>query len=368
MAYSKRQRGITLVELMIAVTLSIVITAGVIQIFISNKRTYQVQEAVSRLQENGRFATEFLADDIRMVGFMGCAGQSGGGVSITNNVDLSKRTHGSDIGYDGDVEAVLSGFTGSDSLEAIFYDGTLTTDLSNMGFTNDGTTGSLVANTVILKIIRGGSCPGADVVAQGTAAGTANVQIADNSMCQIHQNEIVMVSNCKTADIFGVSSSPLTTANTHATLAHGSNWNSVPIFGGDYSSGSSIYRVLAYFYYVGVGESGQPSLFRRRLGTLATNNGSFVKDELVEGVDTITYLFGVDTSSPSDGIPDIYVNAQTMALTYPTKWDDVVAVRYTIKARTLDDNVASQLNATYNDHRIRRDFVTTVTIRNRAAG
>jgi len=365
MLHRKQQRGITLVELMIAITLSIVITAGVIQIFISNKRTYQVQEAVSRLQENGRFASEFIADDIRMVGFMGCAGQSGG-VTVENNVDLTKRTHGADIGYDADVDAVLTGFTGNDSLQAYYYNGTMTTDLTNMGFTNDGSVGSLVANSVVLKIIRGGSCPGADIVEFGMTGATANVKIVDNSICQIQQNDIVMVSNCTNADIFGVSNTPGTGANS--TLAHGSNWNDGPIFNASYGDDSALYRVLAYFYYIGVGESGQPALFRRRLGSLATNNGSFVKDELVEGIDTISYLFGVDTSSPSDGIPDIYVSAQTMETTYPTKWDNVVAVRYTITARTLDDNITTDPNQTYNDKRIRRDFVTTVTIRNRAAG
>ena len=367
MAISKHQSGITLVELMIAVTLSIVITAGVIQIFISNKRTYEVQEAVSRLQENGRFASEFIADDIRMVGFMGCNGKSGG-VTVTNNVDLSKRNHGADIGYDADVDTVLTGYAGADSLQAYYYDGTLTADLTNMGFSNDGSTGSLVANTVILKIIRGGSCPGADVTEFGMTGATANVKIADNSVCQVKQNDIVMVSNCTTADIFGVSSSPVTSPGSAATLAHGSNWNFAPIFAESYTNDASLYKVLAYFYYIGVGESGQPALFRRRLGTLATNNGSFVKDELVEGIDTITYLFGVDTDSPEDGIPDIYVNAQTMATTYSTKWDQVVAVRYTIVARTLNDNLASGVDADYNDKRIRREFTNTITIRNRAAG
>jgi len=366
MLHRNRQHGITIIELMIAVTLSIIITAGVIQIFISNKRTYQVQEAVSRLQENGRFASEFIADDVRMAGFMGCAGRNN--ISVTNNVDLTMRTHGADVGYSANVDNVLSGFTGHGALQAYYYNGTMNTTLSGMGFVNDGSVGSLVANSVILKIIRGGSCPGADVVAFGTAAGTANVQIADNSMCQIKQNEIVMVSNCSTADIFGVSSEPNTTPGTVSTLAHGSNWNGAPIFGSTYSNDASLYKVLVYFYYIGVGESGQPALFRRRLGTTAINNGTLVNDELVEGIESISLLFGVDTSTPSDGIPDIYVSTQTMESSYSSKWDNVVAVRYTITARTLDDNITADANQTYNDKRIRRDFVTTVAIRNRAAG
>jgi len=64
-----KQQGMTLVEIMIALLLGAFLLAGVMQIFLSTKRTYQMQENMSRLQENGRFAMEFLNRDIRMAGF-----------------------------------------------------------------------------------------------------------------------------------------------------------------------------------------------------------------------------------------------------------------------------------------------------------
>ncbi|MFQ5469239.1 MAG: PilW family protein [Gammaproteobacteria bacterium] len=67
------QRGITLVELMVALVVSLILLAGVIQIFSSNQATYRLQEALSRLQENGRFAIEHLQKDIRIAGFPGNA-------------------------------------------------------------------------------------------------------------------------------------------------------------------------------------------------------------------------------------------------------------------------------------------------------
>lgn len=63
------QRGFTLVELMIATLLGVLVTGGVIQIFISAKQAYRLQENLSRLQENGRMAMDRMAFDIRMAGY-----------------------------------------------------------------------------------------------------------------------------------------------------------------------------------------------------------------------------------------------------------------------------------------------------------
>src|SRR3546814_2620632 len=57
---------------MVALVLSLVIGAAVMQMFLSSKTTYRVQDAMSRLQENGRFAVGLLAAESRMAGYMGC--------------------------------------------------------------------------------------------------------------------------------------------------------------------------------------------------------------------------------------------------------------------------------------------------------
>ena len=64
-----RQRGISLVEIMVALLLSLFLMGGVIQIYLSSKQTYRTQEGNSRLQENGRFAMEILSRQIRMAGY-----------------------------------------------------------------------------------------------------------------------------------------------------------------------------------------------------------------------------------------------------------------------------------------------------------
>lgn len=68
---AKYQRGLSLIELMIAMTLSLLLMLGVMQIFLSSKQTYIATEGLSRVQENGRFAMTFLSYDIRNAGYKG---------------------------------------------------------------------------------------------------------------------------------------------------------------------------------------------------------------------------------------------------------------------------------------------------------
>ncbi|MFS2123473.1 PilW family protein [Pseudomonas sp. Pseusp97] len=66
-----RQRGLSLVELLIAMALGLLLLAGVIQVVLSSKRSYQSSVALAELQENGRFALEVLAQGLRNAGFTG---------------------------------------------------------------------------------------------------------------------------------------------------------------------------------------------------------------------------------------------------------------------------------------------------------
>lgn len=63
------QRGLTLVEIMVAITISLLLLAGVIQIFSGTKSSYNLQNGLGRMQENGRYAMDMLARDIGMAGF-----------------------------------------------------------------------------------------------------------------------------------------------------------------------------------------------------------------------------------------------------------------------------------------------------------
>ena len=61
---AKQQRGFSLVELMIAMALGLVIVAAAIQLFTTNQRTFRLQMDVTEVQEQGRFAMDYLSRNI----------------------------------------------------------------------------------------------------------------------------------------------------------------------------------------------------------------------------------------------------------------------------------------------------------------
>ena len=71
-ATSHGHRGFTIIEMMIALLLSLLLLAGVGQVYVSSKQSYRVAENVARLQENSRFAMNIVTREIRMAGFSPC--------------------------------------------------------------------------------------------------------------------------------------------------------------------------------------------------------------------------------------------------------------------------------------------------------
>jgi type IV pilus assembly protein PilW len=65
----RAQRGVTLVELMVAITIGLILVAAVGTIFLGSRNTYRVQDDNSRLQESGRTAIDILGRNIREAGF-----------------------------------------------------------------------------------------------------------------------------------------------------------------------------------------------------------------------------------------------------------------------------------------------------------
>ncbi|MDI3274956.1 prepilin-type N-terminal cleavage/methylation domain-containing protein [Pseudomonas sp. AL03] len=71
---SRLNRGFGLIEMLIALALSLVVVLGVAQIFIAAKNTYVSQNASANLQEDARFVLSKMIQEIRMVGMFGCLG------------------------------------------------------------------------------------------------------------------------------------------------------------------------------------------------------------------------------------------------------------------------------------------------------
>jgi type IV pilus assembly protein PilW len=64
-----KQRGLSIVELMIALVLSLVVMLVTTSMYVSNKQTYRFLDSYSLLQENGRFAVYFLREHILQAGY-----------------------------------------------------------------------------------------------------------------------------------------------------------------------------------------------------------------------------------------------------------------------------------------------------------
>jgi prepilin-type N-terminal cleavage/methylation domain-containing protein len=65
----KRSRGLTLIELLVAMAISAILIAALYRTFIGQHRTYTVQEQVVDMQQNVRVAINRMMKEIRMAGF-----------------------------------------------------------------------------------------------------------------------------------------------------------------------------------------------------------------------------------------------------------------------------------------------------------
>ena len=80
----QKQRGLTLIELLIAMFLGTLLILGATSMFIANKRVYKEVDFQGRLAENARFGMEMMIRDLRMAGFRGCAVNQ----DIVNNLGI----------------------------------------------------------------------------------------------------------------------------------------------------------------------------------------------------------------------------------------------------------------------------------------
>lgn len=68
---TRHQRGITLVEMMVAMVVGLILLVGIVQLFISNKQAYRIQEGANVLNENARYLMNQMQYDLRMADHWG---------------------------------------------------------------------------------------------------------------------------------------------------------------------------------------------------------------------------------------------------------------------------------------------------------
>jgi type IV pilus assembly protein PilW len=124
-----------------------------------------------------------------------------------------------------------------------------------------------------------------------------------------------------------------------------------------FENDSIVIELQTVTYSIAAGASGEPALFRSEFGDA---------QELVEGVENLQVLYGVD--SDSDDFPNQYVTSNKVI-----DFEDVVALRIDLLMRSLNDFVTDDpqtysfngVQTTPADRRIRQVFSTTIALRNR---
>lgn len=324
-------RGLTLTELMIAITIGLILVAGIIQIFISNKQSYLVQEASARNQENGRFAIQFLTKDIRMAGFFGCG-------SIA-----ASPTNMADINGDG-IPDTASDFTGN-GLQGYEYTN-LPIAASDM---NTLTAADVRPGTDIISIKRGSNL---GVRLKGNMnTVNANIQLdAATAAGLFRPDDIIFISDCQMADIFAANN--VSSSGTTTTISHSNAVNIGNFLSKTYQKDAEVMKMVNTIYYIGTNSAGEPALFRLSM----KNAGVMVPEELVDGVEDMQITYGEDTDG--DRTANVYVDAPAVG-----DMTHVVSVRIELTVRSAEDNITETV--AHGDRRLRNTFGTTITIRNR---
>jgi type IV pilus assembly protein PilW len=346
---TSKQAGMTLVEIMISLLIGAILLGGILQIFLNTKQTYRMQEGISRLQENARFAMDFLSRDLRMAGLMGCL--SNQMTSITNNLNPSGT------GYDPLLHAFQQNIAGTNGTA-----GTSAALDQPDSITLQGTFGS-----------------GLTIESPFGPQASANIKVPSGN--GLSQGDIVLVSDCTQGDIFQITNA---NPNTSGTLVHNtgnatnpgnSNVSNPGCPGANkhclskvYDDQAQIYRISTLTYSIQNGANGEPALWQ----TL-TQGATTTANELVENIENMQILYGEDANG--DGTPEYYVPAGTAGL----NMNQVVSVRVSILASTENNLSSTPLTYTYNganttfkwttptqsDRRIRRVFTSTIALRNR---
>ena len=140
------------------------------------------------------------------------------------------------------------------------------------------------------------------------------------------------------------------------------------------ATSSEVFPIQTIVYYVKRRSGGTTTSLYRRV--FDGDHASGLEQELVEGVENLQLRYGVDTSTPPDGLIDEdYKTANAIA-----DWATVVSVRMSLLLRSsdrADPDAALPTSALVNDVTVtfpsgapafdRRVFTTTVALRNRIA-
>ncbi len=335
------QRGFSLVELMVAITVGLILMTGVVQMFLSSKTVFSTQQGISRVQETGRLAMEFLSKDIREAGYMGC-------LSRYNPVSYFSTLNDPDaflVDFQTGIEATMAP---PESLGISPLDGT---------------------PVLVIRTANGGgaSLTEKNNLTSGQLFIENTGKTGDKCWSGICEEDILVLTDCAKARIFQATNVQEAGGGSKVNIAHAkqasmtpgnrlSAWGNSPT--AQFEQGGEIIKIRTLTYYLGENTQERPALFLKE--------GFDDPVELLEGVENMNLQFGIDTNT--DARVDNYVDLAGVG-----NWDNVLAVRVELLVQSADDNVSPEPQTytfggeevTAEDRRIRQVFTSTVGIRTR---
>jgi len=362
---SSRMDGFSLIELLLAMALGLVVTAGIVQLFAGNTQTYSAIQGQSRLQEGARYALDFMAESVRAGGYFGC------------DPDLDKRytTLNQTLGntFEMNILQPVAGFDyqggGGTSMTDWVPSAAVLPRVGSVTTTPFPANGlnfaQIEPNTDILAVRR--IDPPGERISALTQATANPVIIEDDGDVALDTDDFAVISNCEQASVFRITN----VADNGATISLFRDENTGPgsvifqnragatlsdeniAYGTAISAqGASVARLFAEIYFIAAGAGtnnrGQETL------ALWRKSGNDAPVELVEGVQDLQLWFGVDTT-PNDSIdvPNRYTDFGAVGVN-----DVVRTVRIQITASTVD------VIDPDDNQPVTRTFSQTISLRN----
>jgi type IV pilus assembly protein PilW len=332
------QSGLSLVELMVSLVVGLILIYGVSEIYVNSKGTYNVNEEMSRMQESARFSFDLMVPTVRQTGYTGC-------VSLNSSTPNDIRKAPKD---DFTTATVI---TGNEATSSTVWSPALATGIS----------GNVQGNTDVITVQSNLSCGAQLTGNMGTT--NANIQVSPNNTCGFVAGDPILISDCKTSDLFKATN--VSKGASKTTIAHANSQNTTNRLSKLYFEDSELYKPTSTSYFIRTGASGLPALMSR------DNVAGAAAVELVEGVESMQVLYGVDTDATADGVVNRYVKANAIPVS-GNDWDKVIAVRISLLMRSVDGVASASGSYTFDgvsygaDRFIRQEYTSTVQLRNRS--
>jgi|UPI000312EEE4 type IV pilus assembly protein PilW len=364
------QTGLSLIEIMVALTLGIIIMLGVTEVATNNSITRGEIERTGRQIESASYALQQIENDLLSAGFWGEMGEQGVEIDTLNNAfpvdDACTAPTAAEL-------AALPAVPVCPGLAADSCDARVEMVRSTV-FPVDGAdeAGSSCvvpkAGTDFLAIRRVSSCALLDT------DGTDNTS-CDDSAGNFH----LQVNSCfdPLDDAYPLPGIDFRIDKDLDNLNYPVRLSSCPILTAYTPPAATdrapIYRFVSRVYFVSSivdadGNEIDSRLVRAELD-LNQSTDDYDETELVEGVELMSLEYGIDSNG--DGQIDVYTNAPV-----GVQWADIVMVRISLVVRNLQPSAGFTDNKTYTvlgathtvpaafaDHR-RQVYTRTVSLRN----